>query len=165
MPFKSIIKGLTIKIPTRRTTDWDSTLETELWEKLSEHDHTGSGKGNQIPTGGIANNAADDLAIRLRNAQWLRSRNAADTGDVNLIRANASDQVEVPVTIAPTAGTTYTNEPGAAPTIGVGKTYFQPNYVIGSALTVTVAAGEYMEILGFLKVDGTLIANGNVRVS
>jgi hypothetical protein len=165
MPFSTITKGLTIKVPTRKTKDWDSTLVTELFDKISEHTHQGSGTGNQIATNAIASNAVDDTKIRLRNGQWLRSRNAANTGDIDLIRANGSDTVEVPVTLSATAGTIYTNEPGAAPTIAVGETYFQPNYIFGSALTLTIVSGAFMHILGFIQVDGTLIVEGELRVA
>lgn len=165
MPFTTITKGLTIKVPTRKTKSWDSTLFTELFEKISEHTHEGSGTGNQIATDGIANNSIDDTKVRLRNNQWLRARNAADTGDIQLIRANASDAVEVSATISATLGTIYTNEPGAAPVIAVGETYFQPNYIFGGALTYTVVAGAFMHGLGFIQVNGTLTIEGELRVA
>lgn len=164
MPFDTITKGLTIKVPTRSTKNWDSTLFTELFEKISEHSHQGGGSGSLIETDAIQANAVDDSKIRLRNAQWLRSRNAADTGDINLIRANSSDAVEVPVTIAATAGTIYTNEPGSGPVIAIGETYFQPNYIFGSALTYTIVANAFMHIIGFIQVDGTLTVEGELRV-
>lgn len=165
MPFTTITKGLTIKVPTRKTKNWDSTLFTELFEKISEHTHQGSGTGNQISADGIAANSVDDTKILLRNSQWLRGRNAADTGDINLIRANASDGVDVGVTINATLGTIYTNEPGAAPVIAVGETYFQPNYIFGSALTYTIVSGAFMHGLGFIQVDGTLTVEGELRVA
>ena len=165
MPFTTITKGLTIKVPTRKTKNWDSTLFTELFEKISEHTHQGSGAGNPIATDGIASNAVDDTKVRLRNSQWLRARNAADTGDINLIRANSSDAVEVATTIAATVGTIYTNEPVAGAVIAVGETYFQPNYILGSAITTTIVAGAFMHIIGFIQVDGILIVEGELRVA
>lgn len=165
MPFTTIAKGLTIKVPTRKTKNWDSTLLTELFDVISSHTHQGSGTGNQIANAGIAANSVDDGKIRLRNNQWLRGRNAADTGDINLIRANGSDAVEVGVSIIATVGTIYTNEPGAAPVIAVGETYFQPNYIFGSALTTTIVNGAFMHILGFIQVDGILIVEGELRVA
>ena len=165
MPFTTITKGLTIKVPTRKTKNWDSTLKTELFDKISQHTHQGSGAGNQISADAIAANSVDDSKIILRNSQWLRARNAADTGDIDLIRANSSDGVEVAVTIAATLGTIYTNDTGAAPIIGVGETYFQPNYIFGLALTYTIVSGAFMHILGFIQVDGTLIVEGELRVA
>jgi hypothetical protein len=165
MPFKTITKGLTIKVPTSKTKNWGSTIFTENFEKISEHTHQGSGTGNQISTDGLAANSVDDTKIRLRNGQWLRGRNFADTGDINLIRANTSDGVDVGVVITATLGTIYTNEPGAAPDIAVGETYFQPNYIFGSALTYTIVSGAFMHGLGFIQVDGTLTVEGELRVA
>ena len=165
MPLTTITKGLTIKVQTRKTKNWDSTLFTELFEKISEHTHQGSGAGNQIATDGLAANSVDDTKVRLRNGQWLRGRNVADTADINLIRATVSDGVEVGVSITATVGTIYTNEPGAAPVIAAGETYFQPNYIFGSALTYTIVSGAFMHGLGFVQVDGTLTVEGELRVA
>jgi len=165
MPFNTITKGLTIKVPTRSTKNWDSTLLSALFEKISEHTHQGSGTGNQITTNGIAANGVKGTNLRLDNAQWLRGRNAANTGDINLIRATSGDAVEVGVSIIATVGTIYTNEPGAAPVIAVGETYFQPNYIFGAALTYTVVAGAFIHALGFAQINGTLIIEGELRVA
>jgi hypothetical protein len=43
-------------------------------------------QGETGPAGSITN---------LNNGQWITSRNAANTGDVNALRVNASDQVEI----------------------------------------------------------------------
>jgi len=166
VPFNTISQGLTIKVPTRSTKNWDSVLLTDLFNAISSHTHGGSGTGNPIATTGLAANAADDTKILLRNAQWLRGRNAADTGDINILRVNASNAVEISATITQTVGVVYLNEPGAAPSgLVAGSTYMQPNYILGSAITFTVIAGAFMEIVGFLQVDGTLIVDGQVRVS
>lgn len=42
----------------------------------------------------IANNAVDDTKIRLSNNANLKARNAANSGDVNILKVNASDRVE-----------------------------------------------------------------------
>ncbi|MCS7107738.1 MAG: hypothetical protein NZ902_06525 [Acidilobaceae archaeon] len=55
----------------------------------------------QVPfmraTGEVAIGAAPAVsgAIRLSNSQWIASRNAAGSADVNIVRVNASDQVEL----------------------------------------------------------------------
>jgi hypothetical protein len=43
----------------------------------------------------LTDNAVTDAKARLRNNQWLRARNAADSADVNVIKVNASDALEV----------------------------------------------------------------------
>ena len=52
----------------------------------------------------IAANAVDGGKIRLDNAQWLRGRNNADDADVNTLRVNSSDEVEVGATLRLTNG-------------------------------------------------------------
>lgn len=42
----------------------------------------------------IAANAVDETKIRLTNNSYLRARNFAGSGDVNLIKVNASDRIE-----------------------------------------------------------------------
>lgn len=65
MPFKTLSSGLTLQIPTPGTKNWAETLETSCWQKISEHDHTGSGKGKQIGTSAIANLAITGAKIAL----------------------------------------------------------------------------------------------------
>lgn len=50
----------------------------------------------QIITGGITANAVDETKTRLSNATYLIARNAAGTGDINIIRANGSNVIEFP---------------------------------------------------------------------
>ena len=52
---------------------------------------------SQIVTKFIQDNAVNDLKMRLRNNQPLRARNAADSGDINIIKVNASDVPEFSV--------------------------------------------------------------------
>ena len=44
----------------------------------------------------IGDNQVADEKVRLDNADYLRARNAANSGDVNIIRVNSSDAVEFP---------------------------------------------------------------------
>jgi hypothetical protein len=50
-----ISSGITLTIPTLGETNWDQVIKTLCFQKISEHDHTGGGKGNQIGTNAIAN--------------------------------------------------------------------------------------------------------------
>lgn len=52
---------------------------------------------SQIVTKFIQDNAVNDLKMRLRNNQPLRARNAADSGDISIIKVNASDVPEFSV--------------------------------------------------------------------
>lgn len=48
----------------------------------------------QIVNRGIADNAVNEQKVRLSNNQSLRARNAANTGDISLLKANSSDLAE-----------------------------------------------------------------------
>lgn len=95
MAFTTLTLGLTLTIPTNGTKNWGTTLKTTTWTKISNHNHTGSGDGNQMVTGSYTNDSVTDPKIRLTNAGWLRSRNQAGSADVNLIRLNTSNEIEL----------------------------------------------------------------------
>lgn len=95
MPFLTLTSGLTIKVPTRGTTNWDTTMLTDTFQKISAHDHSGGGNGAPIGTGSLADNAITDLKMRLRNNQYLRSRNNAGNGDVNILKIGTDDKLQI----------------------------------------------------------------------
>ena len=95
MPYIIISGGLTLKVPTRGTTDWDQEFLDNFATPISEHAHTGTGDGDQIGTGSLLDNAADDRKVRLRTNEYLRSRNNAGSGDVSIIRADSNDEIEL----------------------------------------------------------------------
>lgn len=94
MPFTTITEGLTIQVPTRGTRNWDSNLLLNLYTPISAHDHTGAGQGAAITTAALAANSVTGAKIRLDNDEYLRARNNADSADLNLWKANTSDQLE-----------------------------------------------------------------------
>lgn len=95
MPFIIISGGLTLKVPTRGTTDWDQEFLDNFATPISEHAHTGSGDGAQLGAGSILDNAIDDRKMRLRTNEYLRSRNNAGSGDIDIIRADSNDELEM----------------------------------------------------------------------
>ena len=54
-----------------------------------------------ITTAKLADDAVDDTKIRLRNNQYLTARNAANNADINIIRVNSSNVIELAADIAP----------------------------------------------------------------
>lgn len=50
MPYVTITSGLTLTIPTNGTRNWGSTMRATTWQKISEHQHTGSGDGAKMVT-------------------------------------------------------------------------------------------------------------------
>lgn len=63
MGYTTINLGLQLTIPTSGTRNWGQNLLTGTWNKISEHDHTGSGKGVQIPSNGIEDGAIGTVKI------------------------------------------------------------------------------------------------------
>lgn len=95
---KTLNSGLSLTIPSAGETNW-ATLMEACFQKISEHDHTGNGKGALIAAAAIASDALTDEKIRLRNNQWLRARNAADTNDVNILRVTTGNVLELNLSI------------------------------------------------------------------
>lgn len=96
MPYTTLNSGVRLKVPTRGTRSWAQTFLDEFATSISAHDHTGSPNGLPIGTNALSANAVNDTKIRLRNDQYLRGRNAAGSGDVDIIKVNASDEIEFP---------------------------------------------------------------------
>lgn len=83
--------GLTLRWPSEGQRNWGSVFRDGFANPLSTHDHTGSGKGLKIGAAALDANAVTGASLRLDNAQWLRSRNAANSADTNLLRLDSSD--------------------------------------------------------------------------
>lgn len=95
MPFILIQGGLTVKVPTKGTTDWDTEFLNEFATPISNHSHTGNGDGNQLGSGSIQDDSMDDRKLRLRTNEYFRSRNFSGAGDIDLIKSNADDVIEL----------------------------------------------------------------------
>lgn len=65
MAFETLSLGLTLTLPTNGTRNWGTTLKNTTWTRISQHQHTGSGDGNQIPTGGIVDRAVTSAKLAL----------------------------------------------------------------------------------------------------
>ena len=102
MPYLTLgtASQLQIKVPTNGTTDWGDTLKSDTFQKIAEHNHTGSGTGSQLGTGTILADAITGAKIRLDNDEYLRARNAADSADINIVKVNTNNDVEFGTQIA-----------------------------------------------------------------
>jgi len=124
MPFITVSNGLTLKVPTRGTTDWDSEFLADFAEPISGHQHTGAGDGAQLGGGSIQDDSLDDRKTRLRNDRYLRGRNAAGSADIDIIKVNASDELEL-ASLLRTDGmvarlsSSFTNNQTVAANIGI----------------------------------------------
>jgi len=61
--YTNLTLGLTLTIPTTGTRNWGSTLLNTTWTKISSHDHSGGGNGNQIATSGLANDSVTSAKL------------------------------------------------------------------------------------------------------
>lgn len=87
--------GLQLTIPSLDDTNWTSVVDA-IWTAISAHDHdSANNKGAAIGAAALAANGATDASIRLRNNQPLRGRNAADSADVNVLKVNTSNYVDM----------------------------------------------------------------------
>ena len=118
----------------------------------------------------ITANGVTGVSIRLDNDQHLRARNAADSGDVNLIRANSSDEVEVGATGQATvlAGDTVAIREGSEGTAGRMLVSIDTNGTAEwrqgtSAGDLVEASASLLEGQTNTSVTGLTFANGTVR--
>lgn len=86
---------LQIRIPIQRSTGWAQELIEEFFQKVVEHDHSGNGKGVPLGAGALADNSVTNLSIRLNNNEFLRSRNTADDADIDIVKVNTSNEIEL----------------------------------------------------------------------
>lgn len=94
MPFLTVgtnDNDLTLQVPTKRTTDWANEFLDNFVKKIVDHDHTGNGRGKQLGTGAIADNAITSSQILLSDGTALQWQDP-DTGNpVDIITFNSND--------------------------------------------------------------------------
>lgn len=97
MPFIQLgtENDLQITIPVQLTTDWATSLRENCFVNIVEHDHSGGGRGRPLGGSALAIDSITGSRIRLASLEYLRSRNAANTGDIGLIRLNGDDEIEI----------------------------------------------------------------------
>jgi hypothetical protein len=116
MPYTTLALGITLRIPTSGTKSWGPTVLSDTWTKISQHRHTGSGDGNQIPTGGIVNRAVTSgkLALNIAHGQGATLTPSGTTQDIDFDDGNtqrldlSSASGDVTLTFSnPQAGAVY----------------------------------------------------------
>lgn len=80
---------LKIEIPTKRTTGWADELKLKFFDRVSVHDHTGSGKGRQLGAASILADAIGATKILLENNEYLRAVGG------NLLKLNPTGALEI----------------------------------------------------------------------
>ncbi len=102
MPFITVGTGddLILSIPTARTKGWNDDFRDNFATVIAQHDHTGAGSGRTISSSALTDDSINGAKILLLNNEYLRSRNAADTANINLIKADANDNIALGLDVA-----------------------------------------------------------------
>lgn len=115
---------------------------------------------SQIKTKFITDNAVTDLKQRLRNNQPLRARNAADSGDVNVMKVDASDIVQLlvqtQIATAPSAANDVVNKT-YVDAIAQGLKWKAPVRALSSA-DITLSAPQTIDGVSVIAGDRVLVA-------
>ena len=151
MPYIALGKSseLQLQVPTRGTTNWEEVLREQCFQKIVEHDHTGSGKGTTINEAALADDAVTDA----KRADFISSGSkalvaAGSATDTTIVSGLSSGDV-VRITFSLTeAGQTYSSIGSMTITLDdAGNMAFFNNDVVTSGgvpllgITFTVASG------------------------
>ena len=128
---------LIIKIPSKGDVHWADDLRAEAWQKISDHDHTGGGKGAQIATAAIADDAVTPAKCRDLNVE--------DVTTVNQVTMTFGSAVNMVERISGGSKTGFT-----IPADKGGK------YMINAYLVMESSASSVNNVLSF-KIDGNTI--------
>lgn len=103
MAFTTLSSGLTIKVPTAGTRQWDATLLMQTWAKISQHDHDGLGLGAPVKKLG-ANAAFTQYASTLAPGGTTQSINLNNGNIQNIDLSGAIGDVTISITNPVTGG-------------------------------------------------------------
>lgn len=91
---------LQLVIPVALSTDWSTTIRNNCYQKIVEHDHTGSaGRGVKLTAASFENDTITGAKILMDNNEYIRGRNAADSADKDIVKVNASDELQFGTTV------------------------------------------------------------------
>lgn len=85
--------GLDLDIPIEGITNWDETLLKETWINISEHDHSGGGKGKPIGGSSLEDDSISGTKICLNNNEYLRGKNTSGQCLVNILKVDTDNKV------------------------------------------------------------------------
>lgn len=166
---------LQIRIPIDGQTGWGPQLINDFFRRLVEHDHSGvDGRGTPISGSGLAADSVSGTRIRLLNDEFLRARNAADSGDVDIIKVNTSNEIEFGPTLgainAPTINSAIANLDviDYMVTTASATPITAPNNAVTNSAVVICTASEvatvrYKVTRGSIIQGGVLECNGSTQ--
>jgi hypothetical protein len=81
MTFITTSLGLTVKTPSQGDRNWAAQFLTDFVQKISSHDHTGSGRGLQLGTNAILNGAITPAKLSSGAQIFVNVKTYGATGD------------------------------------------------------------------------------------
>lgn len=114
---------------------------------------------SQISKKFLASNAVDQSKLRLDNNSFLRARNAADSGDVNTFKVNASDKIEFASVPQVTSDPSATNDLVRKSYVDAIAQGIKPKAAVRVASTANVVIASALENGDTL--DGVTLATGD----
>lgn len=88
MAFTTLSLGLTLTIPTNGTKNWGTTLLSTTWTKISQHNHTGSGDGNQMVTASYSDYSVTTAKLAKNSGRFQKAATLAPAGAAQTIDWN-----------------------------------------------------------------------------
>jgi hypothetical protein len=138
--------GITLTFPSAGQTN-TSTLMRTLFRKLSDHDHSGSGNGVKLSINSNQDDSIDDRHVRLRNNEWLRARNGANSADTNILRSLANGVTDA-------SATSWSFAAIGAASIALPIVSYTPSIIATGGGTVTSLSyngGKYQQVGSFVQ--------------
>ena len=128
--------GITLTWPSAGEVDWVAVYRS-FARTISDHDHTGGGRGTKISGSALTVDAFTGASIRLDFNEWLRSRNENNTADVNVLRITTGNELEIgPVVNATTVNVETLN----ADTLGIAEVVVDKLFVNTSSIVTPYSA-------------------------
>jgi len=93
MSFFTIEEGLTIRIPALNTRNWEQVMREECFIRISEHDHSGNGRGRPLSVAAFPDNSISDIKILLRNEGPLQALQADGLTIQEILRVDSNNEL------------------------------------------------------------------------
>lgn len=96
MPYETLTGGLELVLPTNSTTNWGTVLKNSTWQKINDHQHTGSGDGNPLTAASFSANVIGQAALSKNLA--LTQQSYAPSGTTETIDFDLGNKVILDLT-------------------------------------------------------------------
>tara|TARA_B100000131_G_C17817841_1_gene492464 strand:+ start:25 stop:672 length:648 start_codon:yes stop_codon:yes gene_type:complete len=179
MPYTELGSSSTLKlkVPTKGTTNWDEELKTNTFQKITDHDHTGTdGKGSKIANAALVSSSGSEAVNTnvIRDDAITNAKMADDSVNTNEIVDSAVTTAKIADSASESTGVTTAKLADNNITIAKKKTYdltlngspqsltdlvtsadqaFKINYKIKDAAGTSVQIGTLTGQAGDYKVD------------